>query len=226
MSLDAKLDACPWTWWLAAAWAQFCHLGRMILVAGSCGKANLVCLVAMIDGACAETMVSKGWSGSGRFCCKSYNNFLISAPAHPPSCVVYAINHAHSNSQLLQLLWCCCIIVHQRKNPPGCSQVHASICGVWTAWTVDTESLLSCREMIILHVCSFNTDAAKKKKQWKKMAQWDCLAQISLKHLHFMNVSVYLNTLKVCHFTKNLLATHGNPVKINNLGSLLQINLI
>lgn len=45
------------------------------------------------------------------------------------------------------------------------------------------------------------------------MAQWDRLAQISLKHQHFMNVCVYLSTLKVYHFTKNLLATHGNPVK-------------
>lgn len=139
MSLDVKLDPWPWTWRLAAAWAQFWHLGRMILVAGSCGKANLVCLVTMIDGACVETMVSKGWSGSWRFCSKSYHNFLISAPAHPPSRVVYAINHAHSSSQLLQLLWCCCIIVHQKKKKtPGHSQVH-----VWCLDGVDSGHRIS-----------------------------------------------------------------------------------
>lgn len=216
MSLDAKLDARPWTWWLAAARAQFWHLGRMILVAGSRGKANLVCLVTMIDGACVEAVVSEGWSGSGRFCCKSYNNFLISAPAHAPSCVVCAIDRAHSSSQLLQLLWCCCVTVHQKKpkkkhHQDAAKFMHACVAsgrrGQWT------QSLFCCVGRWLFYMFVASTLMQGRMKQWNKMAQRGRLAQISLKHLHFMNVSVYLSTLKVYRFTKNLLATHGNPVK-------------
>lgn len=215
MFLDAKLDARPWTWWLAAARAQFWHLGRMILVAGSCGEANLVCLVTMIDGACVETMVSKGWSGSGRFCCKSYNNFLISAPAHPPSCVVYAINQAHSSSQLLQLLWCCCIIVHQKKKHQEAPKF----------MQVDTESVLLCREMIILHVCSFNTDAGKKKTM-EQNGTMGSSGSASPQTSAFYECFCIFKRIKGLPFYQEPAGHSWKSSKINNLGSLLQIKLI
>lgn len=169
-------------------------------------------------------MVSKGWSGSGRFCCKSYNNFLISAPAHPPSCVVYAINHAHSTSQLLQLLWCCCIIVHI-KNP---TRTLSSSCKhMWCldTWTVDAESLLLCREMIILHVCSFNTDAGE-----KKTMEWN--GTMGSSSSDFPQTSAFYDRFCIFKRIKGLPfyqepAGHSwKSSKINYLGSLLQIKLI